>query len=76
MQKKELFNIGIIALLLVASFLVLNGSNGSAVPVKASPTCCKKSVAPCSEQARPDAPAETGLEHISHQFISLPVFFH
>ncbi|HEV7781173.1 MAG TPA: hypothetical protein VGO58_07885 [Chitinophagaceae bacterium] len=71
MQKKQFFSVGIIALVLVASFLVLNGS---ATPEKSKPTCCKKSVKQCLEQTSPVTPVKADLEQFSHQFISLPVF--
>lgn len=75
MQKKQLFNAGFIALALVASFLVLNGSKSPATPVKGSQTCCIKSMK-CTEQSKPGAPAKTSLEHLSHQFISIPSVLH
>jgi hypothetical protein len=71
MQKKQLFNAGFVALALVASFLVLNGSKTPATQVKGSQTCCIKSVK-CAEQSKPGTPAKTSLEHLSHQFISVP----
>jgi hypothetical protein len=69
MQKKYLISFGFLAAVLIASLLVIN----SPAPPKANTTCCKKEVKECTPvEIKCDAPAETSLENLSHQFISLP----
>ena len=73
MQAKNWISVGFIAAILIASVLVLNASTPK---VEKAVTCCKKTSKECPVDTKPEAPAKTGLENLSHQFISLPVFLH
>ncbi|MDZ4806999.1 MAG: hypothetical protein SGI96_01875 [Bacteroidota bacterium] len=73
MQKKYLISFGFLAAVLITSLLVLN----TPAPPKANTTCCKKAVKECSPvEIKCEPPAETSLENLSHQFISLPASFY
>ncbi|MCY7309227.1 MAG: hypothetical protein LH619_00485 [Chitinophagaceae bacterium] len=73
MQKKYLISFGFLAAVLITSLLLLN----TPAPPKANTTCCKKAEKECSpEEIKCEAPAETSLENLSHQFISLPASFY
>jgi len=70
MQKKYWISLCIIAAALVTSMLFLN----SPTTVQEQPTCCKKATKECSDSKKTVVPAETTLEHLSHQFIVAPIF--
>jgi hypothetical protein len=72
MQTKKWISIGFIAAILIASLLMLNTSNTQ----KEKATCCKKSEKECPGNIKTEAPAETTLENLSHQFISFQAFMH
>jgi hypothetical protein len=72
MQTKKWISFSFIAAILIASLMVLNAST----PQKEKATCCKKESKKCPGNIKTDAPAETTLENLSHQFISFPVFMH
>ncbi len=72
MQTKKWISVGFLAAILLAGILMLSAST----PKAEKATCCKKDPKECSGDKKLGIPAETTLENLSHQFISLPVFLH
>ena len=68
MQKKHLISLGLLSGILIASLLAFNTPSQHA-----SAACCKKSEKQCPLEIKSKAPAETSMENLSLQFISLPV---
>lgn len=69
MQTKNWISFGFIGAILIGSLLILNAST----PQKEKATCCKKVSKECPASLKNETPAESTLENLSHQFISLPV---
>ncbi len=74
MQKKNWISVGLIAIVLIASLLILNASTPKSK--KSTPTCCKKVSKECPSGIKNGSQGETTLENLSNQFIALPVFLY
>lgn len=70
MLKKYISGIFILALLAAAGILIAGRK-----AKEEAPACCKAVEKPCKPEAKPTTPATT-LEHLSHQFISIPLISH
>ena len=72
MQKKYWISFGFLTVLLLAILLSLNAFTPKKEQIQQpKPTCCKKVSKECTE-----APGQTTLENLSHQFITVPALFY
>ena len=72
MQRKSWMSLGLIAILLIVSFLVLNSS--APAKEKKKPTCCKASMGECPVKNKTNSSGEMIMESLSRQFIAVAAF--
>jgi len=69
MQKRTLFSLILISVLLVTGYLLLISS--TPVEKKENPTCCKQTLKECQPENKTNSSGEMIIETLSRQFISV-----